>query len=219
MSDPSGVTVRVSSLLFRPRHLAPARAEDIYRAGEILALGLDIALAAAGIKRTSLIAQRPNRVAFSESWTPPGGWDRFERLLLTLDMGGPLPDPQAPIDPALDQMRILIAEGKRATRFPHLLGHAASPWYYVAREFAHPLRLPEPQPQSHGGAAPGRTLSVGSVPALARELEELEPLLVGRELDPQVWFPAPLLEATAVSLETGLVITITMEPSARQPSG
>jgi len=46
------------------------------------------------------------------------------------------------------------------------------------------------------------------VPALARELEELEPFLAAQGLDPQLWFPAPLLEATAVSLETGLVITV-----------
>jgi hypothetical protein len=212
------VAIRVSSLLFRPRHLPPARAEDVYRAGETLALGLDSALAAAGIKRTSLIAQRPNRVAFSESWAPPGGWDRFEQLLLALDAGDPPPDPDAPVDPALDEMRILIVEGKRASRFAHLLSHAAAPWYYVPREFAHPLLLPEPQPQSHGSPAPGRLLSVGSVPALARELEDLEPLLAAHGRDPQVWFPAPLLEATAVSLETGLVIT--MEPSAisYQPS-
>lgn len=218
MSEPDGVAISVSSLLFRPRHLAPARAEDVYRAGETLALGLDIALAAAGIKRTSLIAQRPNRVAFSETWTPPGGWDRFELLLLALDAASPRPDPDAPIDPALDQMRILIAEGNRAGRFPHLLGHTAAPWYYVPREFAHPLLLPEPQPQSHGGsAAPGRTLSVGSVPALARELEDLAPLLTARGLDPQIWFPAPLLEATAVSLETGLVITMDVSAVHRQP--
>jgi hypothetical protein len=212
MSDPGAVAILVSSLLFRPRHLAPSRAEDVYRAGETLALGLDIALAAAGIKRTSLIAQRPNRVAFSESWAPPGGWGYFEHLLLALDADGPLPAHDAPSDPALDEMRILIAEGKRASRFPHLLGHAAPPWYYVPREFPRPLLLPEPQPQSHAGAGPGRLLSVGSVTALARELEDLEPLLAARGLDPLVWFPAPLLEATAVSLETGLVIT--MEPSA-----
>jgi hypothetical protein len=220
MSEPGSVAIRVSSLLFRPRHLAPARAEDVYRAGETLALGLDIALAAAGIKRNSLIAQRHNRVAFSESWAPPGGWHQFEELLLALDRGGSLPDSDAPADPALDQTRILIMGGTRASRFPHLLGHAASHWYYVPREFPLPLLLPEPQPQSHGGGpAPGRTLSVGSVPALARELEDLEPLLAERDLDPQIWFPAPLLEATAVSLETGLVIT--MEPSAisRPPSG
>ncbi len=219
MSDPGAVAILVSSLLFRPRHLSPARAEDVYRAGETLALGLDIALAAAGVKRTSLIAQRPNRVAFDESWAPPGGWAHFEQLLLALDTGDSLPGPDMPIDPALAEMRILIAEGQRANRFPHLLGHAAAPWYYVPREFPRPLLLPEPQPQSHAGTAPGRLLSVGSVPALARELEDLEPLLVARDLDPQVWFPAPLLEATAVSLETGLVIT--MEPSAfsRQPSG
>src|SRR5690242_10033802 len=99
MSRPGGVEIRVSSLLFRPRHLAPARAEDVYRAGETLALGLDIALAASGIKRTSLIAQRPNRVAFSESWAPPGGWDHFELLLLALDADGPLPAADAPINP------------------------------------------------------------------------------------------------------------------------
>ena len=31
----------------------------------------------------------------------------------------------------------------------------------------------------------------------------------GQGLDPALWFPAPLLEATAVSLETGLVVIVT----------
>ncbi|HMA34318.1 MAG TPA: hypothetical protein VKY74_07520 [Chloroflexia bacterium] len=184
MVDPAGgVLIRVASLLRRPRDLPAGPAEDVYRAGEALALGLDMALAAAGIRRTSLIGQRANRVAFAESWTPPGGWAHFAARL----QGGP---------------------GAPPGRFPHLLDHAAPPWYYVPREFAQPLWLPEPQPQSHAGPAPRRTLSVGSVPALARELEELEPFLAAQGLDPQLWFPAPLLEATAVSLETGLVITV-----------
>jgi hypothetical protein len=201
--------IRVSSLLLRPRYLPPAQAEDAYRAGEALALGLDMALAAAGIKRTNLIAQRPNRIPFNERWAPPGGWARFESLLLALDAESA---PPAVNDPAPEQARILIGQGARASRFPQLLGRAAPPWYYVPRDFARPVWTPEPQAQSHAGAAPGRLLSVGSVAALARELEDLEPLLTGAGLDPAEWFPAPLLEATAISLETGLVITLTLEP-------
>jgi hypothetical protein len=201
--------IRVSSLLLRPRYLPPAQAEDAYRAGEALALGLDMALAAAGIKRTNLIAQRPNRIPFNERWAPPGGWARFESLLLALDAESA---PPAGNDPAPEQARILIGQGARASRFPQLLGRAAPPWYYVPRDFARPVWTPEPQAQSHAGAAPGRLLSVGSVAALARELEDLEPLLTGAGLDPAEWFPAPLLEATAISLETGLVITLTLEP-------
>ncbi|HUS14346.1 MAG TPA: hypothetical protein VM536_04920 [Chloroflexia bacterium] len=184
----AGVQIRVASLISRPRDIPPEWAEDAYRAGEALALGLDIALAAAGLKRTQLIAQRANRVAFAETWTPPHGWADFETLVRDMDAG--------------------------AGRFPHLLDHAHAPWYYVPREFSQPLMLPEPQPQSHAGDLPRRTLSVGSVSALARELEALEPLLIAAGHDPEQYFPAPLLEATAISLETGLVITLEPAPAA-----
>jgi hypothetical protein len=175
--------IQVRSLLERPRDIPPDWAEDTYRAGETLALGLDIALADAGVKRTQLIAQRVNRIAFAESWPPPGGWAAFVAAVAAL--GG--------------------------DRFPHLLAAADPPWYYVPRDFATPLRVPEPQPQTHTGPPSDRVLTVGSVNALARELEALEPLLRAHHHDPDTWFPAPLLEATAVSLETGLVIVVQIE--------
>jgi hypothetical protein len=201
MPEPERLLIRVASLLWRPRALPPAQAEDVYRGGEALALGLDMALAAGGVRRTQLIGQRVNRQEFAEEWTPPGDLARGEAALLRRESGG---DP----DPA--QTRTLIGEGKWPTRFPHLLGHAGSPWYYVARAFDHPLWVPEPRPQSHTGGGPPRTLSIGSSSALADELEALAAFLSEHGLDLDTYFPAPLLEATAVSLETGLVIIVEM---------
>ncbi len=205
MRDPAAVSIQVASLLQRPRGLPARQAEDCYRAGETLALGLDIALAAAGVKRTQLIAQRVNRVAFSEIWTPPGDLDHWETSILRRE--GLLSPDEAGADLATTRIHQQIAEGTLATRFPHLLGHALAPWYYVPRSFARPFWLPEPQAQSHA-AGPVDLLSVGSVTALAAELEALADFLPAHGLD-SAYFPAPLLEATARSLETGLPIIVT----------
>jgi len=206
MRDPAAVLIRVASLLQRPRGLPVRQAEDRYRAGETLALGLDIALAAAGVKRTQLIAQRVNRVAFGEIWTPPGDLDRWEATILRRE--GRLPPDESSADLAATGIHQQIAEGTLPTRFPHLLGHARAPWYYVPRSFARPFWLPEPQAQSHAAFGPVDLLSVGSVTALAAELEALADFLPAHGLD-AAYFPAPLLEATARSLETGLPIIVT----------
>ena len=207
MPDPAApIRIRVASLLQRPRNLPPAPAEEAYRASESLALGLDIALAAHGVKRTSFIAQRPNRLAFEETWAPPGGWAAFEDLLRALTAG---PPPAADRDPAA--ARVLIGAPGAPARFVQLLDHGASPWYYVPRAFDPPLWVPAPRPQTAVGPEPERLLSLGSVPALVTELDALEPLLRAQGRDPDVWFPAPLLEATAISLETGLVIALSLD--------
>src|SRR3954447_16974449 len=132
------IRIRVASLLERPREYPAYQAEEVYRASETLALGLDIALSGHGVKRTSLIAQRVNRVAFAETWTPPGGWAHFQCVLLALDAGRSLPDADW-IDPKLAQIRVQIGQGAWPARFPHLLGHADPPWYYVPREFPLPF--------------------------------------------------------------------------------
>ena len=207
MRDPA-VSIRVAALLERPRYLSAQQAEDVYRAGETLALGLDIALAAAGVKRTQLIAQRVNRLAFRESWTPPGDLDRWEAAILRRE--GLLSHDEGGADLAAAGLHRQIAEGAVATQFPHLLGHAAAPWYYVPRSFTRPLWLPEPQAQSHAGG-PVTLISVGSVNALAAELEVLADFLTAHGLDPATHFPASLLEATAHSLETGLPISVRTE--------
>ncbi len=208
MRDPLTISIRVASLLERPRYLPAQQAEDAYRAGETLALGLDMALAAAGLKRIQLIGQAVNRVALADRWTPPGDLARWENALLRRE--GLLPQDAGGADQSVADLRAAIAAGTLATRFPHLLGHAAAPWYYVPRQFARPLWLPDPQPQSHAGAPVGR-ISVGSVSALAAELEALDGFLTAHGLDPVAYFPAPLLEATARSLETGLPIILSSE--------
>ncbi|MDQ2809895.1 MAG: hypothetical protein M3Z04_23700 [Chloroflexota bacterium] len=208
MPDPATVSIRVAALLERPRYLSAQQAEDVYRAGETLALGLDIALAA-GVKRTQLIAQRVNRLSFRESWTPPGDLDRWEAAIMHHE-GLLSPDESGAARGTVGVQR-QIADGTAPTRFPHLLGHAAAPWYYVPRSFARPLWLPEPQAQSHLTTGPVDLISVGSVNALAAELEILADFLTAHGLDPATYFPAALLEATAHSLETGLPIILSSE--------